>query len=82
MKLTDEECSSRLNFYRLISRAHEIDFFSRSSVNNWSTFTFEGMMEDVHPVGVEVTSARLLEMIESAYPNPLSITEMAKYELK
>lgn len=40
------------------------------------------MMEDVHPVGVEVTSARLLEMIESAYPNPLSITEMAKYELK
>ena len=39
------------------------------------------MLEDVHPAEVEVTSVRLLEMIESAYPNPLSITEMAKYEL-
>lgn len=28
---------------------------------------------------VEVTSGRLLEMIESAYPNPLSVTELAKY---
>jgi len=37
-----------------------------------------GMLEDVHPAEVEVTSVRLLEMIESAYPNPLSITEMAK----
>jgi len=37
-------------------------------------------MEDTHPAGIEVTSVRLLEMIESAYPNPLSISEMAKYE--
>lgn len=37
------------------------------------------MFEDVNPTEVEVTSARLLEMIESAYPNPLSVTEMAKY---
>ena len=37
-----------------------------------------GMMEDGHPVGVEITTTRLLEMIESAYPNPLSISEIAK----
>lgn len=28
---------------------------------------------------IEVTSTRLLEMIESAYPNPLSVSEMARY---
>ena len=45
----------------------------------WSLYLFIiGMFEDVNPTEVEVTSARLLEMIESAYPNPLSVTEMAK----
>ncbi|EFX64596.1 hypothetical protein DAPPUDRAFT_66107, partial [Daphnia pulex] len=39
----------------------------------------KGMMDqDVSLTEIEVTSSRLLEMIESAYPNPLSVSEMAK----
>jgi predicted ATPase with chaperone activity len=37
------------------------------------------MYQDVSLTEIEVTSSRLLEMIESAYPNPLSVTEMAQY---
>lgn len=38
-----------------------------------------GMMDqDVSLTEIEVTSTRLLEMIESAYPNPLSVSEMAR----
>ncbi len=36
------------------------------------------MLDEMNLGEVEVTSSRLLEIIESAYPNPLSITEMAK----
>ncbi len=35
--------------------------------------------QDVSLTEIEVTSSRLLEMIESAYPNPLSVSEIAKY---
>ncbi|XP_057375241.1 uncharacterized protein LOC130696178 isoform X2 [Daphnia carinata] len=36
------------------------------------------MDQDVSLTEIEVTSTRLLEMIESAYPNPLSVSEMAR----
>ena len=40
--------------------------------------SFSGILDDSNASDVEVTSARLLEIIESAYPNPLSVSDMAK----
>jgi hypothetical protein len=44
-----------------------------------SSFCTGMMDQDVSLTEIEVTSSRLLEMIESAYPSPLSVSEMAKY---
>lgn len=40
---------------------------------------FLGFGDDLNSSDAEVTSARLLEMIESAYPTPLSASELARY---
>ena len=50
--------------------------------NKISHSSSTGMMDqDVSLTEIEVTSSRLLEMIECAYPNPLSVSEIAKYVL-
>lgn len=43
-------------------------------------FNISGFGEDLNSSDAEVTSSRLLEMIEAAYPTPLSAAELAKYD--